>query len=123
MVEKMALKIVGKMEKRKIINESNCKYYTYALIAIAENTVTVCTMLLIGLLFNQFLYTICFIYFFLSLRRRTGGFHADKFWQCYFGTVIIHILIIQIASAVCRNQTIMYGLLFGAAISIWIWEQ
>lgn len=120
MIEKMALKIVNQMELQKIISKSNCEYYEYALIAMTENAVTVGTMLLLGLLFRQFLHTICFLVFFLSLRKRTGGFHADKFWQCYMGTVITYIGVIQIAPILCRNPAVMYGMLFLAAFVICI---
>ena len=87
MVEKVALRIVNQMEMQKIISKSNCKYYEYALIGMIEHTITVGTMLFLGLLFRHFLHTICFVVFFLSLRKRTGGFHANKFWQCYLGTI------------------------------------
>lgn len=120
MVEKMALKIVNLMEMQKIISKSNCEYYEYALIAMVENAVTVGTMLLLGLLFKRFPHTVCFFVFFLSLRKRTGGFHADKFWQCYLGTVILYIAIMQIVPILCRNQTVMYGLLVLAMLLICI---
>ena len=80
MVERMALKIVAQMEIQKIISKSSCEYYEYALIAMTENTVTVGTILILGMLFRQFVHTVCFLVFFLSLRKRTGGFHADKWW-------------------------------------------
>lgn len=120
MVEKVALRIVNQMEMQKIISKSNCKYYEYALIGMIEHTITVGTMLFLGLLFRQFLYTICFVVFFLSLRKRTGGFHANKFWQCYLGTVITYIAVIQVVPVLCINQIIMYGMLFLAIILICI---
>lgn len=64
MIEKMALKVVNQMEMQKIISKSNCEYYEYALIGMAERAITIGTMLLLGLLFRQFLHTICFIVFF-----------------------------------------------------------
>jgi accessory gene regulator B len=120
MVERMALNIVEQMERREIIEKIYCEYYTYVLITTVENIVTVSTMLLISLLFKQFMYTICFIFFFISLRRHTGGFHTNKFFQCYFGTIIIHIFILQFSYILCKNFAIMYVLLFLATISIWI---
>ena len=120
MIEKMALKIVVQMERHKIINKSSCEYYEYALIAVVENTVSIGTMLLLGLIFGQFLQTVCFMVFFLSLRKRTGGFHANKFWQCYLGTVIIYIVIMQLVPMLCRNSAVMYGMLFFAIILICI---
>lgn len=120
MVEKMVSKIVNQMEMQKIINKSNCEYYEYALIIMAENIITVGTMLLLGLLFKQFLHIVCFLVFFLSLRKRTGGFHADKFCQCYLETIVTYAAIIQVTSIFCRNPAVMYGMLFPAVIIIWI---
>lgn len=120
MIEKMALKVVNQMEMQKIISKSNCEYYEYALIGMAERAITIGTMLLLGLLFRQFLHTICFIVFFLSLRKRTGEFHADKFWQCYLGTIIFYIAIMQIVPILCRKPHVMYGLLLLSILLICI---
>lgn len=120
MIEKMVIKIINQMEMEKIISKSSCEYYEYALIGMVEHAITVGTMLLIGLIFRQFLPTICFIVFFLSLRKRTGGFHANKFWQCYLGTVITYIVVVQIVPMLCINPTIMYGMLFFAITLICI---
>lgn len=118
MIEKMASKLVNQMEMEKLISKSSCEYYEYAVIGMVERAITVGTMLLLGLLFRQFLPTICFMVFFFSLRGRTGGFHADKFWQCYLGTVIIYIVIMQIVPILCRNPAVMYGMLFLAILLI-----
>lgn len=118
MIENMVLKLVNQMEMEKIINKSSCEYYEYALISMVEHTVTVGTMLLLGLIFRQFLPTICFIVFFLSLRKRTGGFHANKFWQCYLGTVTTYIVVMLVVPMLCMNPAIMYGMLFLATILI-----
>lgn len=45
MIEKMALKLVNQMEMQKIISKSNCEYYEYALIGMAEHAITIGTML------------------------------------------------------------------------------
>lgn len=85
-----------------------------------EGIITIGTMLLLGLIFRHFFTTICFIVFFLSLRRRTGGFHAEKFWQCYLETVIIYSAIMQIVPLFCRKPTVMYAILLLAMILICI---
>lgn len=79
MVEKIVMQLVTQMEERKIIEKSSRDYYEYVLITLAEHIIAVGTMLIIGMLFNQFITTIIFLVFFLSLRKRTGGYHADKF--------------------------------------------
>ena len=120
MIEKMVIKIVNQMEMQKIISKSNCEYYEYALIAMVENAMTIGTMLLLGMFFGKFLQTVCFLVFFFSLRKRTGGFHANKFWQCYLGTVITYIVVMLVIPMFCMNQTIMYGMLLLAITLIFI---
>lgn len=120
MIEKMVLNLVSQMETKKMINEADSEHYKYALITMTEHTITVGTMLLIGLVFHQLMPTICFMVFFLSLRKRTGGYHADKFWQCYLVTVIIYVAIIQVATVLSENPVAIYALLFSAALVIGI---
>lgn len=118
MIEKMVLNLVSQMESKKMIDKADSEYYVYALVTMTEHTITVGTLLLIGLVFNQFIQTICFLVFFLSLRKRTGGYHADKFWQCYLVTVIIYIAIIQAAVVLSRNSVTVYVMLFFAVLVI-----
>ena len=118
MVEKMVLKLVNRMERENIIEKTNREYYEYALITITEHMIAVGSMLAIGMLFKQFVPTIIFLIFFLSLRKRTGGYHADKFWQCYLLTMITYIGVIQFAFAFSRKPFIMYELLVLAVLAI-----
>lgn len=118
MIEKMVLNLVSQMELKKMINKADSDQYEYALITMIERTIVVVTMLLIGLIFNQFIPTICFLVSFLSLRKRTGGYHADKFWQCYLMTVIIYITIIQVATVLSENLFTVYVMLSFAVFVI-----
>lgn len=118
MIEKMVLNLVSQMESKKMIDKADSEHYEYALITMTEHTITVGTMLLIGLVFNQFIPTICFMVFFFSLRKRTGGYHADKFWQCYLVTVILYIAIIQAATVLSQNPIAVYVMLSFAVLVI-----
>lgn len=117
MVEKAVMQLVAQMEDRKIIEKPSREYYEYALVTLAEHIIAVGTVLIIGMLFNQFIPTIIFLIFFLSLRKRTGGYHADKFWECYLATVIIYIGIIWMAT-VLSQSFISYAILFFAVLNI-----
>ncbi|MCI6204212.1 MAG: accessory gene regulator B family protein [Lachnospiraceae bacterium] len=52
------------------------------------------------------------------MRKRTGGYHADKFWQCYPATIITYIGIIQLAAVLSEKTFIMYSMLFIAVLVI-----
>ena len=106
------------MEERKIIEKSNSDYYEYVLLVLTEHLIGVGTMLIIGMFFKQFIPTVIFLIFFLSLRKRTGGYHADKFWQCYLATIITYIGIIKIAAVLSEKTYFMYGMLLLAVLVI-----
>ncbi len=118
MVEEMVMRLVNQMEVKKMIEKSERDYYEYVLIMMAERIIAVGTMLIVGVIFKQFLPTVTFLIFFLSLRKRTGGYHADKFWQCYLLTIITYIGVIQAAPTLSGIPHIMYILLFFAVFVI-----
>lgn len=118
MVAKIALKLVRQMEAEKIIGKNEKVYYEYALITMAESIITIVAVLLAGIVFRQVIPTICFLVFFLSLRKRTGGYHADKFWQCYFMTIVTYIVVVQVSFLLFENPVVMYTMLFFAIIII-----
>lgn len=118
MVEEVVLNLVNQMEAKKMIEESSREYYEYALVIMAERIIAVGTMLIIGMIYKQVLQTVAFLIFFLSLRKRTGGYHADKFWQCFLLTIMSYIGGIQMASVLSENPHIMYALLFLAVLVV-----
>lgn len=118
MVEEIVLNLVNQMEEKKMIEESSREYYEYALIIMAERVIAVGTMLILGIIFKQFLPTVAFLIFFLSLRKRTGGYHADKFWQCYLLTIMSYIGVVQVASVLSEKSHIMYALLLLAVFIV-----
>ncbi len=118
MVEEMVFKLVNRMEIKKIIEKDSSHYYEYALIIMTERTIAVGTMLVIGLIIKKFLPTVAFLIFFLSLRKRTGGYHAEKFWQCYLLTIITYIGVILMATILSEKPHILYALLFFAVFVV-----
>lgn len=118
MIETVVWKLVDQMETKRIIEAANREYYEYALITMSEHIIAVGTMLVISTLFKKFLPTVVFLVFFLSLRKRTGGYHADKFWQCYLLTIITYIGVVRVAPALSETPHMMYILLFFAVLVI-----
>lgn len=86
MVEMIANAIVDQMEKEKILHYKMREHYLYALITTIEKWITVISILCIGIIFKQVVPMILFLTFFLSLRKRTGGYHANSFYQGYLGS-------------------------------------
>lgn len=118
MVEKMAMKLVQKLEKERLINREVIEHYEYATITLMERLITMVSILLIAIAYNKVLPTICFLFFFLSLRKRTGGYHSDKFWKCYLGTILTYLTIIKMAGLFLEHLTLLYGLLLVSIVLI-----
>lgn len=118
MVDKIVIKLVNLLQDDDLICPSDSEYYIYALMTMIEGGITVSTILLIGFICRQILPTVCFLVFFFSLRKRTGGFHADKFWQCYLGTIATYIVIVAIADILSDKPTVMYALLLCSVLGI-----
>lgn len=58
--------------------------------------------------------TLFFLVFFLSLRKRTGGYHLNSFGQCYVGTVAAYIIILGITPILVNYPKLLLGMLFPA---------
>lgn len=118
MVEMIANAIVDQMEKEKILHEEMREHYLYALITTIEKWITIISILCIGVIFKQVVPMMLFLAFFLSLRKRTGGYHANSFWQCYLGTLVISISIIHICPILVNYMPVVYVLLVYSIVAI-----
>lgn len=118
MIEKMAVKLVQQLEKEQLISRDTGEYYEYALITLIERFFTIGTIVLIAVIHKRIISTMCFLLFFLSLRKRTGGYHADKFWKCYFATILTYIVVTEMAEIFLEYSMLLYGLLFFSIIAI-----
>lgn len=108
MIEKMVLKLVDHMETENIIRKSEREHYEYALVTMIERFISIGTILVIGLVSKLLIPTMCFLIAFLALRKRTGGYHADKFWQCYLATTITYMAVVHLAGLFSGNKTVLF---------------
>lgn len=111
MVERIANAIVDQMEKENLLYSGMKEHYLYALITTIEKWVTIISILCIGVIFKQVVPMMLFLAFFLSLRKRTGGFHADSFLKCYLGTMVISVAIIHVCPVLVNHMYAIYVLL------------
>ena len=45
-----------------------------------------------------------FYIFFFELRKRTGGYHLDSFYKCYFATVAIYLAVMLTVTSLVKYQ-------------------
>ena len=118
MVEKIANNFIGQMVDNKIINKEMADMYIYTFICFVEKFITIGSIMIISLITNNLLPTLFFLIFFFELRKRTGGYHLDKFYKCYFATVAIYLAVMLTVTRLVNYQQWLLGAVVIAAIYI-----
>lgn len=118
MIEKLANTIVNQIIERNYCTSNMKEHYIYALIITAEKWITLATIFGISLIARNVIPTILFEIFFFSLRKRTGGYHAEKFWQCYMGTVFTYVIIVLLQPFGAEHIQLLLGSTIVGAIVI-----
>ena len=118
MVEKIANNFIGQMVDNKIINKEMADMYIYTFICFVEKFITIGSIMIISLITNNLLPTLFFLIFFFELRKRTGGYHLDRFYKCYFATVAIYLAVMLTVTRLVNYQQWLLGAVVIAAIYI-----
>ena len=118
MIEKLANRLTEQIGLENLANSDMKEYYVYGIVTFIEKWITILTIIAISLICNVFVPTLLFLIFFFALRKRTGGYHANQFWQCYIGTTATYIGIVIISPVLIEHTIIMYSMVICAAIVI-----
>lgn len=114
MIEKLTNELVSQMTEAKLIDKELEEYYLYVLISWIEKFITVGTIILISIAVHKLLPTMFFLLFFFALRKRTGGYHLNKFYQCYLATVASYIFILGMSSVLANYPILLFAMLLWA---------
>ena len=120
MIEKIAIDLVDQMTETKLIHKDMAERYIYVAICWMEKFITIGTIILISIAVEKFLPTLFFLLFFLGLRKRTGGYHLDKFYQCYLASVLSYLVILGISTSLVGYPQLILGMLLFATSVIGI---
>lgn len=118
MIEKMAVNLVAQMAGKGIIDRQMQEYYVYAFVSMTERVITIGSILMISFLSGTVIPTLLFLVFFLSLRKRTGGFHLHSFLQCYFGTIAVYAVVLFVSRYLADCPPLLFGMLLLSACVI-----
>lgn len=100
MIDGMVNRMVEDLIENKLIAEEQRDEYEYTIFCGLESLITIGSVIILSLLLNDFLQTICFLLTFLSLRKRAGGYHINSFAGCYLGTIIIYLIVYVISKGI-----------------------
>lgn len=87
------------------------EHYIYAVVSIIERFLTVGSIICLGFIHKNVDLTVLFMIFFFSLRKRTGGYHAKHYWQCYIMTIIVYMTVMYLCHHVQEVACLIWILL------------
>ena len=120
MVEKMSIKLTDQIINYKLISETMRDLYVYAFLKIFETSISLITMIFIGMMFKRLIPMVLFWIFLDLLKRRSGGFHCEKYWQCYIATTTVFIGVVMIEPFLSSHPLVLCVLLSVSAIEVMI---
>ena len=97
MIERIAINLVAQMTEERLIHKDMEERYVYVAVSWIEKFITVISIVVISIVVKQLLPTLFFLLFFLGLRKRTGGYHLNKFYQCYLSTIASYLAVLMIS--------------------------
>mgnify|MGYP002269293248 CR=1 FL=1 len=118
MIEKIADDLIGQMTEARLIDKEMEARYVYVFICWIEKFITVGSIIVISLMFHKLLPTIFFLVFFLELRKRTGGYHLDKFYRCYLASIVSYLVIVIISEKLSEHPQWLFAIVLLAITGI-----
>lgn len=112
MIQKLAHYVTFSMVKENIILRQQAQFYEYKFVMMLENILTILSILTIALYVKMFGPSVVFLFFFLNLRKVTGGYHAKTFFHCYLMSNIIFLFITQIVYPFFLRKQLAFTLCF-----------
>lgn len=118
MIEKLATNFIMQMTENKLIDKEMEERYIYAFTCMVEKIITIGSVVLISLITHNLFPTILFLLFFGELRKRTGGYHLNKFYKCYLATVASCLFVMVISTNLAEYIQILLVILAIAVVYI-----
>lgn len=96
MIETLAKNITTKFIDHKIIKFEDREIYDYCFETTIVILLTYSLLLILSIIFNEFISTLIFILSFSSFRKVCGGYHATNYLKCGIMSLTSYLLLILI---------------------------
>lgn len=112
MITSIACYITDFLFSREIIDETDKEIYLYGFEILFASMLNIIMIVLVGLLFGQFLSGICFFVSFSILRKFCGGYHADTYLVCNLVFAInVFIVMLMLKMKIYLSEEMLAGIL------------
>lgn len=84
MYQKFACKIAEWLLLQKVINREEIEVYQYSIEVLLSDLIYIFIAIITAIVSNSFIESIIFFTSFLTLRKFSGGYHANTYLRCHF---------------------------------------
>lgn len=121
MEHKWAMQICKKLLKEGVISSEQEEIYIYGFELILSFLTCTAIILIIGIILEQLINTLIFLFLFILIRRCTGGFHAKTHLQCQLYTICFYltVILLSIHTAVPLWSYVLLAIA-GGTIILWL---
>lgn len=100
MIVASASKIVSFFVVSKVIKNEEGEIYQYGLELIISSVLNIIAVLVVSIIMNRLLESICFLTFFITLRSYAGGIHASNYSRCFLSFISIYFISIILSEVI-----------------------
>ncbi len=90
-----------------IIKKEEQPIYDYGIYLTLMTVITTSTIVVLGFLWGKLSLTIVFLFVLASMRHYTGGYHANRYWQCYLLSCMSYCAVMYLVSNNILQDTML----------------
>ena len=93
------------MCRKNIIENEDIEIYKYGFETICSTIIGFVITLAIGMIFRMFFLSVAYYAIFVTIRRFTGGYHANSYFKCNLTFAVVTTLVFEFTKMAVYSQT------------------
>lgn len=121
MLQTICHHISNRLVFSRIIKNEDQPIYDYGIYLTLMTIITTSTIAVLGFLLGKIGLTIVFLFVLASMRHYTGGYHANRYWQCYLLSCMSYCAVMYLVSNKILQDTILLSVI-GIIAMMYVWS-
>lgn len=108
MITKLSNKILQFLINNGVVSdtEDDREYYQYGIEITVSSILNIVLIMLLGVVYHSIIESLMFLFTFITLRKFTGGFHADTYFKCNASFCLVYTLVIAAYRYITISHTV-----------------
>ncbi|WP_410496952.1 accessory gene regulator B family protein [Cellulosilyticum sp. ST5] len=111
MLQTVCHHISNRLVFAQIIKKEDQPIYDYGIYLTLMTIITTSTIVVLGFLLGKIGLTIVFLLILASMRHYTGGYHANRYWQCYLLSCMSYCAVMYLVSNKILQDTMLLAVI------------